>query len=97
MRFVIRAGLLPLFFGGYAFAGYGGIGSVESDDSGPVDLSALPIMLIGAAAGYFIERAIMRAQLRKMGNLDPSPQYLGGKTGAIIGAFALPLLIGILR
>lgn len=96
MCFVAKAQSLALFFCAPAFAGYGGMGSVESDDSGPVDLSALPIMLIGAAAGYFVERAITRAQLRKLGNPDPSSAYLGGRTGAIIGAFALPLLIGIL-
>lgn len=97
MCLLTKARSLALFFCAPAFAGYGGMGSVESDDSGPVDLSALPIMLIGAAAGYFVERAITRAQLRKLGNLDPNPEYLGGKTGAIIGAFALPLLIGVLR
>lgn len=80
-----------------AIAGFGGMGNVESEDTGPVDLSALPIMLIGAFIGFVIERAYTRAELKKLGHTDPGSAYLGGKTGAIIGAFALPLVVGLLR
>ena len=53
-------------------------------------------LFLGAAIGYFIERAYNKAKLDKEG-IQYSSEYLGGKTGAIIGAIGLPLLIGLLK
>lgn len=56
----------------------------------------LLILVPGAIIGYYAERAWHKYWLDKEG-ANYSSDYLGGKTGAIIGAIALPLLIGLLR
>ena len=83
-----------------ALAQVGRGGNVLNDDggSGGGDMFGpwlIPVV-IGAAGGYFIERAYNKAKLDKEG-FKYSSEYLGGKTGAIIGAIGLPLLIGLLR
>lgn len=79
-----------------SFAGFGGMGNVQSDGGGDIGGPALFAVLAGAAIGYFAERAYKKAKLDKTG-VNYSAEYLGGKTGAIVGAIGLPLLIGLLR
>lgn len=50
---------------------------------------------IGAAIGYYAERAWNKRKLDKEGG-SYSSEYLGGKVGAVIGAIALPVLIGMM-
>lgn len=83
-------------FASAAQAGFGGMADVGESDAGPVDTSALPAMLIGAVVGYFLERAYRKRELDKRG-ANYTSEYLGGKVGAIVGALALPILIGLLR
>lgn len=83
-----------------ALAQVGRGGNVLNEDggSGGGDMFGpwlIPVV-IGAAGGYFIERAYNKAKLDKEG-IKYSSEYLGGKAGAIIGAVGLPLLIGLLR
>ena len=78
--------------GGNVLNDDGGSGGGGGDMFGPW---LIPVV-IGAAGGYFIERAYNKAKLDKEG-IKYSSEYLGGKTGAIIGAIGLPLLIGLLR
>jgi hypothetical protein len=77
-------------------AGYGGIGNIETDDNGALGGPEIIVFLAGALIGYFAERAYNKAKLDKSG-AKYSSEYLGGKLGAIVGAIALPLLIGLLR
>ena len=79
-----------------AIAGFGGMANVDDDTGSALDIAVLPALLIGAAVGYWAERAINRHKLDRAGGQYTS-DYLGGKTGAIIGAIGLPLLIGLLR
>lgn len=79
-----------------AMAGFGGMGNVESDGGASLDGAAAVVLLVGAAVGYYAERAYRKSQLDKAGGRYTS-EYLGGKTGAIVGAIGLPLLIGLLR
>lgn len=69
---------------------------IHDDSSSVGGIAILIVLLIGAAIGYFLERAINKSRLDKAG-ANYSSEYLGGKVGAIIGAIALPLLIGLLR
>ena len=74
-------------------------GNVLYEDEGPGGSMFGPWMvpvLMGAAVGYFIERAYNKSKQDKEG-IRYSSEYLGGKMGAIIGAVALPLLIGLLK
>lgn len=75
-------------------------GNVLSEDDGSGDASVFgPWMLpaaIGAAAGYFIERAYTKRKKEKEG-IRCSSEYLGGKTGAIVGAIVASILIGLMR
>ena len=75
-------------------------GNVIHDDDGDYSAPLLGPWLIpvlaGAAIGYFVERAYNKAKLDKEG-VKYSSEYLGGKTGAIVGAIALPLLIGLMK
>lgn len=80
----------------HAIAGFGGMGNVDGDSGGTIGGPALIAILAGAAIGYFAERAINKSKLDRMGGRYSS-EYLGGKTGAIVGAIALPVLIGLLR
>lgn len=68
----------------------------DGDYSAPLFGPWLIPVLAGAAIGYFVERAYNKAKLDKEGG-KYSSEYLGGKTGAIIGAIALPVLIGLLK
>lgn len=77
-------------------AGFGGMGNVDSGDGGSMGGPVVILLFIGAAVGYFAERAYNKYQLDKVG-AKYSSDYLGGKTGAIVGAIALPLFIGMLR
>lgn len=58
--------------------------------------AALILLIPGAIIGYYAERAWHKYWLDKDG-ANYSSDYLGGKKGAIIGAIALPLLVGLLR
>lgn len=83
-----------------ALAQVGRGGNILNEDGGSGDGDIfgpwlIPVV-IGAVGGYFIERAYNKAKLDKEG-ARYSSEYLGGKTGAIIGAIGLPLLIGLLR
>lgn len=67
------------------------------DDAGS-DSGGWGILLvvgIGAAIGYYVERAWNKRRLDKEGG-SYSSDYLGGKVGAVIGAIALPVLIGMM-
>lgn len=79
-----------------AIAGFGGMANIGDDTGGSFDLSALPVLLAGAAIGYWAERTINRWRLDRQGD-QYSSEYLGGKLGAIIGAIALPIAIGLFR
>lgn len=81
-----------------AFTGFGGMSNVESDETSSSSIFGphlIPILL-GAIAGYYIERSFTAASLKKRGVQYSSSSYLGGKTGAIIGAIAGPVLFGLL-
>lgn len=77
-----------------AYAGFGGMGSIEASDTGSVDSGILLRMIIGAAIGYFVEQAYNKAQMRKRGDTPPFSDA-GGVAGAMIGAFVFPMLIAI--
>lgn len=97
MKWIVTVSLVAMSAASHA--GFGGMGNVESEDGGSFGGPALIAMLAGAAIGYFVERAYNKYQRDKMGQ-DPSTyssDYLGGKLGAIIGAIALPVIIGLLR
>lgn len=80
-----------------AHGGFGGMSNVEGGDGAfATGFPALIPMLAGAAIGYYVERAYNKAKLDKEGG-NYSSEYLGGKAGAIVGAIALPLLIGLFR
>lgn len=94
-KFALRAS--PLFiFCSVVNAGFGGMDKVEEQENGELNLAALPAMAIGAAIGYYIERSINRRNFER-NEIRYSSDSLGGKMGAIAGAFILPLIIGILR
>ncbi len=80
----------------HAQVGRGGNVLYEDDTGGDIFGPWLIPVLIGAAIGYFCERAYNKAKLDKQG-INYSSDYLGGKIGACVGAIALPLLIGLLR
>lgn len=95
MKLIVTAGLILACSA--AHAGFGGMGNVESDGGGGDVFGPWLIPVVaGAAIGYFVERAYKKAQLDKSGG-SYSSEYLGGKLGAVIGAIALPLVIGLLR
>lgn len=79
-----------------AQAGFGGMANVEEPSSGPIDTSVLTPILIGAAIGYYLERAIAKRRLDKQG-IRYDSSVLGGKAGAIIGAIAFPIVVGLLK
>lgn len=85
----------------FANAGFGGMSSVEGSDvsssAGPVSPSALISVVAGAIAGFFIERAINAADLKKQGVKDTTGFMLGGKIGALVGAIIGPILLGLFR
>lgn len=81
----------------FAYAGYGGMGNIESENgSSGGGGFAIVAIFIGAAIGYVVERAYKKSKLDKSG-IEYSSEYLGGKAGAIVGAIALPLLVGLMR
>lgn len=74
-------------------------GSVLNEDGandGPLLGPWLLVPLAGAALGYFVERAWNKALLEKQG-IRYTPEVLGGKTGAVIGAIGLTLIVGFFR
>lgn len=88
---------MAMFFVGAAHAGFGGMSDAEYDGgSSPFFGPHLAAMALGAAMGYFSERAYNKYKLDRAGSRYTS-EWLGGKAGALIGCFALPLLIGLLR
>ncbi len=96
MRKILLASLISTIHAA-AHAGFGGMGNVDAGDGGgQIGGPALLALLAGAVIGYFVERAYNKARLDKEG-ANYSSEYLGGKMGAIVGAIALPVLIGLLR
>lgn len=94
-------GLFAVLIHSMAYAGFGGMGNVESDggsySGGPVPISGIVAVIVGAVCGCLIERYLNAADLRKKGATDMSGFYLGGKVGAAIGAFAGPFILGLFR